>query len=497
MSERSKNPGRAGGPAGSSSTFRAKGSSGPTRDGRVRPSKDESSPTEESGRARLWGKTPKYKLDSAGLSALFESQVLLKAALAKQARLAKLDVSQVRSTETEHLRRVNQAILDASSSVEGFVNPFRSRNLIDSQIVSERMIRGLGKNRLNQRNADKPEPRPHPMALRLRGKRDRLESKTKPVYSHLEDCFSLRGPLLREFSRAKERGYKGPPSRWLKGPTAVAAWRKLLSRGITSALPGSVSVFHRSSPLHYLVNASSIVETQLCRGFTGTKLRQSTPNVVVLRRQAASVPRLKRRAWPRSHRGHAWPTFPTLAESLEMAMRSQRSFHHDSLEDTNIIRSYKVPTTQIKPGSSARAVSRLVLGIRADIDVPKGLLGHFRYRWGFLILRRHWSLPLRLSRWLASQWKADITRMFLRYPCRYNDALRRLPCTALWAMRGFVPSGTQGDTLRLARPAAKRRRPPRNYRCALATSARRCQVDGSPSMTTSSSDKSDDGVRLC
>jgi hypothetical protein len=496
MNERSTIPGSAGGRAGSSSTFRAKRSNGAGGNSGTRPPKGDTSPTRGSGSSRVWGKTPHYKLDSAGLTALFERQVQLKAALSKQARLAKLDVSQVRSTEAEHLRRVNQAILDSSSGLAGFVNPFSQRNLIESQIVSERLIRGTGKNRLVQRNAERTGPVPSPMAGRLRGKRARPENNSRSVYANLEDSFCLRGPLLREFSRAKKRGYKGPPSRWLKGPQAVAAWRRLLDRGLTSVQPGHLSVFHRLCPLHYAVNAASCVETNLTTGFTGHKIRRQATNFVVLRRQAASVPRLKRRSWPCGSHGGAWPTFPTLTESLEMAMRSERSYHHNVPLKPNIIRAERIPTRQILPGSSARAVSKLVLGIRADIEVPKGLLGYFRYRWGFLILHRKVTLPRRLCRWLVSQWKCDITRMFLRYPVRYNDALRRLPCTTLWVMRGFVPAGSQGDTLAaLMKPA--RRRQPRNVRRGFEPSPQRRQADVNTSATTSSSDKSDDGVRLC
>jgi hypothetical protein len=179
-------------------------------------------------------------------------------------------------------------------------------------------------------------------------------------------------------------------------------------------------------------------------------------NFSILRRQAASVPRLKLSDWPRSkEHGRSWPTFPTLNESWEMVNRGKLPHHRLNSERANLISPYRIPARQIKPGARERAIANLVVGVRASIEVPKGTLGYFRYRWGFLILKRKAFLPKKLCQWLANLWKVDITGLFLLYPVRYNDALRRLPSSTQWVLSGFC----RGHDVKAGGRPPRRRKP--------------------------------------
>jgi hypothetical protein len=187
---------------------------------------------------------------------LFERQKQLNAALSRQARLAKLAVAEVCSTEAEHLRMVNQAMLDATSSVRGSKNPFRQRNLTDAQLLAEDMVRRQGARFGTDSGSATKQPRPSKWSERPHRKQAPTDNKGQS-HARLEECFTLRGPLLRDFARAKERGYKGPPSRWLKGPQAARSADRLLRKGMTFPLPCEASIFDRASPLYWAVNSSS------------------------------------------------------------------------------------------------------------------------------------------------------------------------------------------------------------------------------------------------
>jgi hypothetical protein len=224
-------------------------------------------------------------------------------------------------------------------------------------------------------------------------------------------------------------------------------------------------------------------------GFQGERLRSKCTDVVVLRRQASSVPRLKKHDWPRGfRRACAWPTYPTLAESWEMMLRSLNGPRRLPLRSSHA-RPEKIPTKLVKPGSLVRAISNYVIGVRADIEVPKETLAYFRYRWGFLILRRKDALPSKLVRWLSNLWKTDFSSLLMSEPIRLNDALRRLPSSCQWQLLGYRYAGL----LQSSRAKKGRQRPPRPVR----NQPRLVPVTaGKTSESPPSSDKSDGGVRL-
>jgi len=454
---------------------------------------------------RVWGRAPpSADLTQSNLIRLFERQRLLKADLARQARLAKLDVSEVRSTQVEHLRQINQAILDGSASALGAQRSELERNLTDVQLLTEDMIRRSGKRTIGGEPVT-PLPKPSPPSTRRRVKI--VPGPERPIREPpLEACFTLRGPLVSAFRRAKDRGFKGRAESWIQGSRAVCLTERLRRKGFTLPAPGKVDLFDPISPLYWAVNSrSGIAQHNRRTGFQSERLDRKPTDWVVLRRQAASVQRLRLSDWPRSPRANratgglvrSWPTFPTLNESWEMMVRAKKP-HHIANDTTSLASSTKVPTKQVLPGSSARAVNRFLIGIRADIEVDKKFLSYFRYRWGFLILHRRGNLPRALVSKLTEVWKKDIFRTFLVMPIRYNDALRRMPASTNWSMRGFLSAGVSSEKLPPSRSRApKRKRPGKGARVKLrelraAGLAEQCSVRGPPS-----SDKSDDsGVRL-
>jgi len=278
--------------------------------------------------------------------------------------------------------------------------------------------------------------------------------KTYPLSS----IFALEGPLVREFSRAKVRGYQGPPSRWLKGPVATRRIGSLRQKGLLDPLwTGRLSVFDRRSPMHWTVNGCCITEQESPpTGFNGERLRRKGTDSVTIARQASAVKSLRKKEWPRESRGYCWPTFPTLFESWEMLMRGVSPRQYEPY-DTRIVSDRKIPTRRILSGMKERTISLHVRGIRADVPVPGKFLRHFEYRWGFLILRRNRPLPGSLARWLADEWKSDITKMFLIYPMRFSEALRRMPDNKYYLLSGFVAGST-------STPRRDKNRPRWSYR---------------------------------
>jgi len=433
---------------------------------------------------RVWGHTPASATDSRGLTRLFEEQKRLSVALLRQAKLAKLAMSEIRSTEAERMRMVNQAILDVSSGIPGAINPFEHRNLIDSQILSERMIRTQGQ-RTIQGSPWKPTPPAGPNAIRIRTKRVVTDDRCRDTAA-LEDLLSLRGPLARTFRRAVERGYQGTPRRWLRSPVAVREITKLQQKGFTFHST-EFSVVSPSSPLFFAVNGSSGIEHHSrTSGFRGETIRRKATNFVVLRRQSSSVARLKRSQWPNS--GHGWPTYPTLNESWASVVTGKFPLHlQKGFSSTTRLTKIR-PTKLVKPGTMERALSYYVIGIRADIEVPRKLLGYFKYRWGFLILKRHGHYNRTLCKFLAKVWKSDHTGMFLREPIRLSEALRCVPASKLSLLGGFIRGGPDPS----GKPHRVRARPSRSSRCLRTESVEISQrLKSAPS-----SDKSDGGVRL-
>jgi len=491
MVRRGESRTRAGGAGGSNSSTPTNGRRGSRGNSGYRGRNPHPKTAESRDRQRVWGYAPDAASNQSDLIRLFDRQRLLKARLVKQARLAKLAVDQVRSTEAEHLRMVNQAILDVSSSVEGFVNPFNERNLTSVQSLTEDMIKRQGRRTIPGSLGVQPiTPSPRPIRSRRKfvADADNICSTTPTTENLLDLC----GPLARSYRRAVARGYVGGPAAWLRGPKAERAGSALLRKGFTFSTHESWSIFDRNSPMYWRVNNSSgISPHNLRHGFQGERLRSEVTNFRVLRRQAASVQRLKRYDWPcvPGTQVHAWPTHPTLNESWEMMHRKKLPMHHNfDVYSAGLASRVKLPTRQVKPGVAVRVVKRLVIGLRADIEIPRKFLAYFRYRWGFLILYRKERLPPDLVKLIVHIWKTDISGLFLKHPFRFNEALRRIPTNLFYRLVGFVPALVHGAA------SKRRRRTGRNTRLLLKTSS---SVPSTQSVVGApSSDKSDGGVRL-
>lgn len=432
----------------------------------------------------LFGQGPNRQFDQQGMTMLFEEQKLLNAALRRQARLLKTGVSEVVSVQAERLRQINH-LLVADAVSPGMENPFARRSLTRGQAMLDDALGRQGT------RFSEGSPRNLLSGLRVLPNRHHTNQAVavKPRQSSPTELFALAGPLARDFSRYKNKGYRGSPAQWLAGPIAARLIVKLLRKGfIESPRKGKYSVFDRDSPLHWVVSGcSATLKTSLRHGFYGERLHHEVADSAVLVRQARAVTRLPEKHWPLTKSGgQAWPTFPTLNESWEMLLRGKVPAPAYRL-CLDKIPNAKRPTSQVKPGASARAAATYIIGIRAKVAVPGKYLAWFRYRWGFLILRRHCPLPLGLVRFLTNQWKSDITRMFLVYPIRYNDALRLIPDDKFYLSWGFVAerktsgSGKERWSLRGQRRSRNRQNESQDF----------------PDDSTTTSNESGHGLRLC
>lgn len=442
---------------------------------------------------RVWGYTPNTQGGQSGITELLSEQSRLNKRLFAQSKLVKLAVTEVRSTEAEHLRMVNQSLIDSSPRVDGLINPFLERNLTDAQRFSEDMVRRQGKRALTTPSVVKAVTKPSSNALRIRRNVTTVGEQPAVVIPP-EDWFNLQGPLARYYRRKVERGYKGSPESWIRGPQAVSLAEKLSRKGFTLPPPERWDVFDPFSPLRWSLNKCPVQSEQHVRtGFTGERIRRKATNVVVLRRQAASVTKLKLSEWPSASDGQSWPNYPTLNESWIMMRRAKSPIHHSvSLEDLGFTTTFKRRSRQVLPGMAAALITKNVIGVRADIEVPKKFLGYFRYRWGFLILNRYKrSLPPGLVKHLAKLWKEDISGMFLKYPLRYNDALRRMPSSTNFVLGGFVRASPPKSVNHRSR-----RRQGKDERLS-SNRTQKLDLEDILQDRAPSSDKSDDGVRLC
>jgi len=436
----------------------------------------------------VWGKTPRRRLDQKGLTFLFAEQKRLNAALRRQARLARLDVAEVRSTEAELLRRINQQIADGFALEEG-KNPFSSRQLSDSQIKSEELLKRQGA-RFSLETTERVRNCHRPPTQR---RRTNLGDLVLPKSLPREEFTTLRGPLLRCLARSKDRGYRGTPSQWLRGPTAMREINRLRQKGMIHPLwTGRLSVFDRFCPLRYAVTGCTATSYQVpSRGFQGERLYDQNRDSLVLVRQARSVKRLTASRWPRTLSGaRAWPTFPTFNESWEMLMRGISPVSISTPEREKFF-PWKRPTAQLKAGLKVRTISNMVIGVRASVAVPVNLLAYFTYRWGFLILKRNRPLPNQLASYLAGLWKSDISGLFLKFPIRYNDALRRTPPDTFYAVSGWRKEAERAPAV--VKLTQRRRDPLRSLR---RLHLRKAGNESSSPSRTTTSNQSGGGVRL-
>lgn len=133
--------------------------------------------------------------------------------------------------------------------------------------------------------------------------------------------------------------------------------------------------------------------------------------------------------WPTSEGRPAWPSTPSVNEWLEMARRGlltepQRMRPHGQ--------TVKVTQSQFntKIELATLIISRNVIGVRSDVEVPRKFLGHFRYRWGFNILTST-GLPAGLVRYLARLWLTEPSSLWLGWSVPLRIYLKEVPFSLL------------------------------------------------------------------
>jgi len=397
------------------------------------------------------------------LTRLFSEQVHLQGALLRQSRLLKVDVTEVRSAEADRLQEVNQDILDASLSGTGIKNTLPRTKLTHAQWVARSIwsYAAMGNWTMGEPRDpnSKSPPNPGRKPPRARKRSENVRPFRPRSHPSLEECFTLRGPLARDFARAVERGYSGPPSRWLRGPRAACLIEKLRIRGFApeSLVPRVTSPW---TPLFYVVNDhSGIGPHSLTHGFRGERIRRQPTDYVTLSRQARLTKRLSvKELSERCGDSCCWPTYPTLNESWAILCRIMDPQRRYLSCSTGLPRpTIRLSARQVTPASAAHAISNYLIGFRGDISAPKYVLRHCGYRWGFLILRRYHFLPANVVRWLTRLWKADFTSLWLRKPLRFRDALRTVPDIRFYRMSGFELASSYQPRLNRKRRARRSR----------------------------------------
>lgn len=237
-------------------------------------------------------------------------------------------------------------------------------------------------------------------------------------------------------------------SGWILQALPDESDRKLLRTRLVKKLT-SVRRGNLKLPAHFppeVVSLTSLTKSQLrSRAFyvTGETLNYSKPNrrtveyikqvlpgecirsvygsVAVHEWQRKMVKPLSESDWPRLGTKPAWPSTPTLSESLEMARRglSPRAIYKPNPAQHGI----SVAEFNSNVGLRANLINQQIVGVRSDIKVPKRFLGHFRYRWNFLILTSP-QLPSGLVRFLTGLWIRNPHNLWLREKCRFKSYLK-------------------------------------------------------------------------
>jgi hypothetical protein len=366
--------------------------------------------------SRVWGKRAPgnsrgHPTTTQRITELFEEQRKLTARVARQAKLLKVAESEVFSTETEHLRRVNEEILHRSAELGRKYDPSKEYNrtafsrtfISDAQKISENMILRQGE-RFEALSLEEPVPPAQVFKLRSR---TRQYCMTKGHTVPPSQLFKLEGPLLRHYLKAVSRGYLGGPATWLRSRYARDASRPLIKKGVLLPPCRGWSIFDRASPLHWCVTAHTSVKSNVTTGFRGEMLRRNM-NFMTMQSQRRAVAKLPKRSWPTDPRDGRplWPSYPTISESWESYLRN-REIPDSTLRVTYL--TGKVTLRQVRDNSELayRIVRHNICGVRADVLVPAKWLVYFKYRWGFLILTKTRKIPIGLTRFLLSLWKRN------------------------------------------------------------------------------------------
>jgi len=158
-------------------------------------------------------------------------------------------------------------------------------------------------------------------------------------------------------------------------------------------------------------------------------IRTGYGSLPVFRSQSTQVKKLSREAWPTVAGKPAWPSSPTITEWLEMVRRAAKSSsdHWVPSGKTAVVTRREFNDNIVL---ARMIVVRQIVGLRADVEIPRKFLKYFRYRWGFLILT-YANIPAGLVRKLASIWIMDPYSLWLERRVSLRTFLRQVPLSVL------------------------------------------------------------------
>jgi len=187
--------------------------------------------------------------------------------------------------------------------------------------------------------------------------------------------------------------------------------------------PGDYYYSSNSPRLQLSAEANDLARLVMPAG----RMRTGYKDSFVHQDQKSRAIALPKAAWPRSRGRSAWPSSPNFNEILEMSRRGITPADPKVYGDV-----ISVPFSEFNNFSELviRTVSRSVIGIRADVRVPPKWLGHFRYRWNFLILTAP-TLPIGLARFLLSKWLTDPYSLWLERRVSLKSYLRQFPVAVM------------------------------------------------------------------
>jgi len=179
----------------------------------------------------------------------------------------------------------------------------------------------------------------------------------------------------------------------------------------------------------------------------------STSSKEALQASAVVVPRLRLTESPGASRSQ-WPSCVSFTEMIHMSRTGKQLTIQDNFRSLSVMGCLKNRDVHENHALATRIVRQQVVGVRAEVEVPRKFLKYFRYRYGFLILSVRFCLPIGLVRFLLSQWVCNFTSLWLVEPVRYKFYLRRKRASDF--IRPAVPSITITDCdLPVSRPKAK------------------------------------------
>lgn len=224
--------------------------------------------------------------------------------------------------------------------------------------------------------------------------------------------------LMRRLVAKLTGARRGP----LKVPDHFPEVVKRLSRLTKSQLRDTVYWCHTNERTDYSLNQRLISYIRQVQ--PGGCIRTVNRNLSVHLRQSELVKPLPVSDWPRLGTRAAWPSTPTLIESLEMG---RRGLAPEPIKTVREPVKYRITRAHFNSdvGMRARLISHQIVGIRSDIEVPKKFLGYFSYRWEFLILSVRHNLPAGLVRFLTGQWIRNPHNLWLREKYSFKNFLKK------------------------------------------------------------------------